>query len=87
MTNAIGIIAGIFTSVSLLPQLIKMIKEQKAGDISVWMFVILLLGLALWVTYGIQKEDWPIIITNSFSFVANVTILILNIIFKAKGHK
>ncbi|RYE26023.1 MAG: hypothetical protein EOP51_02005 [Sphingobacteriales bacterium] len=84
MSNYIGIIAGVFISVSLLPQLIKMIKEKKPGDISVWMFLILLVGLALWVVYGIQKEDWAITITNGFSFLVNSVILFLNIWFKKR---
>jgi MtN3 and saliva related transmembrane protein len=34
--QVIGIIAGVCTSISLLPQLIKTIKEKKDGDILVW---------------------------------------------------
>ena len=67
-TQWIGIAAGVLTSVSMLPQLIKIIKEKKAGDVSVVMLLVLIGGLALWAVYGFMKEDWPIIITNSFSF-------------------
>lgn len=73
----IGISAGIFTSFSMLPQLMKMIKEKKVDDISVVMLLILLTGLALWVYYGILREDWPIILTNSFSFLLNGIIIVL----------
>lgn len=84
MNYLIGIIAGVFTSMSLLPQLIKMIKERKPGDISILMFVILVIGLGLWVAYGIGKEDWPIIITNSFSCLVNIAILCLNVYYKKR---
>jgi len=50
-TQVIGIIAGICTGVSLLPQLIKIIKEKKADDISWFMLFILLTGLA---GYGME---------------------------------
>lgn len=78
----IGIVAGICTGVSLLPQLIKIIKEKKADDISFFMLFILMAGLAGWVWYGILKEDFPIIITNSFSFLMNCAIIFFRIKYR-----
>lgn len=74
----IGIGAGICTGVSLLPQLIKIMKEKRADGTSAGMLIILLAGLAGWITYGILKNDFPIIVTNSFSLVINVWIMILS---------
>jgi MtN3 and saliva related transmembrane protein len=78
-----GITAGIFTGISLVPQLIKIIKEKDGEDISVAMLVILLIGLMLWVCYGILKKDYPIIITNGFSFIVNLAIIWLRFYFKS----
>jgi len=83
-TQLIGIIAGICTGISMLPQLIKIIKEKKANDISWFMLFILLGGLAGWVWYGILKEDYPIIITNSFSFLVNVAIIFFTIRYRKR---
>ncbi len=77
LTQIIGIVAGILTATSLIPQLIKILKEKKADDVSPLMLIILLAGLGLWATYGIMKTDWPIIVTNSFSFLLNTVVLIL----------
>jgi MtN3 and saliva related transmembrane protein len=82
ITNYIGIGAGICTAISMLPQLIKIIRERKAGDISYGMLIILLAGLAGWVWYGILKEDYPIVITNSFSFLVNSLILFFTARFR-----
>ena len=82
ITSIIGIAAGICTSVSLLPQLFKIIKEKKAEAISYFMLFILLTGLALWVWYGIMQEDYPIIVTNSFSFIVNALVIIFTIRYK-----
>jgi MtN3 and saliva related transmembrane protein len=68
--------------VSLLPQLIKLIKEKKAEDISLFYLIILLCGLILWIIYGVRKEDLPIIITNAVSLVINVMVLILGAKYK-----
>ena len=83
-TQIIGFIAGIFTGISLLPQLIKIIKEKKTEDISTWMLLRLMGGLALWITYGVLINNLPIIITNSFSMVVNVLITFLRFRFKKK---
>ena len=80
-TQWFGIAAGIMTAVSMLPQLIKIIKGKKADDVSVIMLMVLIVGLGLWVVYGFMREDWPIILTNSFSFLLNLLVLTLRIKF------
>jgi MtN3 and saliva related transmembrane protein len=75
----IGLVAGILTSSSLLPQLIKTIKLRKAEEVSPFMFVLLLLGTGLWTYYGVLREDFPIIATNGFSFSLNIFMIILKI--------
>jgi MtN3 and saliva related transmembrane protein len=81
-TGIIGVVAGLFTACSLLPQLIKIIKEKRVEDLSTGMFVTLMLGLMLWVIYGIRRDDLPIIATNCFSLLLNVCILILRFKYK-----
>ena len=78
----VGLIAGVFTSVSSIPQLIKIIKEKKVEDLSVGMVIVLISGIAIWVYYGILRNDWPVILTNSFSFIINIILLILYKIYK-----
>lgn len=77
ITEVVGITAGIFTGASMLPQVIKMFKEKKASQVSVFMLVILIAGLCGWVWYGFLKEDWPIIATNLFSLALNLLMLFL----------
>ena len=79
----IGIGAGVFTAISLLPQLFKIIKEKKADDISYFMLFILLAGLCGWIWYGLLKKDYPLIITNSFSLLVNLLIIVFSIRYKS----
>jgi MtN3 and saliva related transmembrane protein len=78
----IGITAGILTGISLLPQLLKILREKKAEDISIPMLFILFAGLALWITYGVMIEDLPLIITNSFSLLLNSLIIVFSLKYK-----
>lgn len=73
--NILGIAAGILTSVSMIPQLIKVIREKDVKDISLIMLLILISGLSLWVWYGIKKDELPIILSNSFAVLVNVSLL------------
>jgi MtN3 and saliva related transmembrane protein len=84
LESTIGISASIFTAVASIPQLVKIINEKKADDLSAVMLVVLLTGLALWIYYGILKKDWILIFANSFSFLLNFSVLVLSLIFKKK---
>ena len=83
-TQILGFIAGIFTGISLLPQLIKIIKEKKTEAISTWMLLILMGGLALWISYGVLINNLPIIITNAFSLLINIAIIFVRYRFRNK---
>ena len=74
--------ASIGTAVSLVPQLLKLVKEKKADNISLGMMAILFAGLGLWVYYGILKKDWIIIISNSFSFIINLILGLFAVKYK-----
>lgn len=76
----LGMVAGILTAVSLIPQLIKMLKEKKYDSVSPVMLLVLLAGQGLWIAYGIFRDDWPIIGTNAFSSLVNIVILTLRLI-------
>ena len=82
ISSYVGIGAGVFTALSLVPQLIKIIREKKAENISYLMLAILLTGLGGWIWYGILKDDLPIIITNAFSFINNILVIIFSAKYK-----
>jgi len=67
----IGIIAGLLTSISMLPQLLKIIKQKKAKEVSLSMLTVLTSGNILWTVYGFMRDDWPIIVTNFISITIN----------------
>ncbi|AZI54840.1 hypothetical protein EIB75_06090 [Epilithonimonas vandammei] len=83
--EVLGLVAGGITSVAMMPQLIKVIKEKNTEDISVVMLLVLITGLSLWVWYGILQNELPIILSNSFSVLVNITLLICCMMFKKKS--
>lgn len=85
--NVIGTAAGILTSAAMLPQLIKVIRTRETADLSVFTLGVLLAGVSLWVYYGMMKNELPIIISNAFSVLVNVALLICLLIFRERAKK
>ncbi|RYY98246.1 MAG: hypothetical protein EOO11_08655 [Chitinophagaceae bacterium] len=81
-TQIVGIVAGILTASSLLPQVIKTLKEKKAAEVSIGMLITLMLGVALWIVYGFLRDDLPIIVTNCFSLLVNLTMIGLRLKYR-----
>lgn len=82
--EAIGYLAGILTTLAILPQIVRAWRTKKVDDISPKMFIILTLGVGLWVIYGVLKEALPIIIFNGISFLLNFSMLGLRLIYAKK---
>lgn len=78
----IGIAAGTFTSAAMLPQLIKVIKTKETADLSITMICVLIAGVSLWVYYGFLQNEIPIILSNAFSVLVNLTLLIFWFVFR-----
>ena len=76
--SIIGILAAVFTTVANIPQTYTIIREKSTDHISVATYFILLTGTLLWTTYGILKNDWPLILTNGFTSMTSLIIIILN---------
>ncbi len=73
----IGVIAAICTTSGFIPQIIKGIRTKKLEDISPVMYFLLLLGLSLWLVYGIHLKDMIIIGANGTAILFSIAILIL----------
>jgi MtN3 and saliva related transmembrane protein len=75
-----GYAAALCTTGAYIPQVVRVWRTRSTHDISLKMFLVLVTGLALWLTYGIWRGEVPIIIANG------VTLLLASIIlfFKVK---
>ena len=80
----IGIFATFFTLWSTVPQIRKVLRTKEADDVSKWLIISLILGLSLWVVYGIIKSDAIIAGSNSIGVSLNIVLLLLK--FKYSRH-
>ncbi len=79
----IGIIAGLLIIVSFIPQLFTIIKNRSARDISIAMYLLLLVAQILWMVYGILKSDLQIIATNAITAFLTILIIGLSLYFNS----
>ena len=80
--DAIGLFAGACVTISTVPQMLNVWKTKKVKQISLRMFGTLTFGIAIWVVYGILKNDLPIIITNSISLILNLIMVYFILYFE-----
>ncbi len=78
----IGLVAGVLTTVSFLPQVIKTYKSRSAKDLSLVMFSLFAMGVLLWLVYGIAINKTPIIVANSVTLVLAILLLGFKLKFK-----
>lgn len=73
----IGISATFFSLWSTVPQIRKSLRTKKTDDVSKWLIISLIVGLSLWVLYGIVKGDIVIAVANAIGVTLNVILLVL----------
>jgi MtN3 and saliva related transmembrane protein len=79
--DIIGYTAATMTTISFLPQLVRVIKLRTARDISLGMFLIFSAGTFCWLVYGVLSHSKPVWMANAVTFVLSVSILVLKLRF------
>jgi MtN3 and saliva related transmembrane protein len=77
--NLIGFAAATLTTLAFIPQTLKSWRTRNLAGISLTMYSLFTLGVALWLIYGIFLESWPIIIANAITLVLAGTVLFLKL--------
>ena len=77
----LGYLAGFLTTISLVPQVIKIWKTKSADDFSLAMLLIWCTGISCWTAYGILINAKPIIFWNLSTLLLAGSILAMKIKF------
>jgi MtN3 and saliva related transmembrane protein len=74
-----GYAAAVCTTSAYVPQVLRVWRTRSTKDISLKMFLVLVTGLSLWLTYGIWRGEMPLIIANGITLMLASTILYFKI--------
>ncbi len=83
---ALGLAAGLCTSLSFVPQVLKAWREGDTEAISKRMYVVTVTAFDLWISYGVVIGAMPLIVFNSLSLALSGTILFLKIRNDRRGE-
>lgn len=79
MTDAIGIVAALLTTLSFVPQAILVIRTRQTAGISLTMYSMFTLGVAVWLIYGVLIGSLPVILSNIVTLALASIILTIKI--------
>ena len=79
MIETIGTVAALITTLCWIPQALRVIRTRDTRAISVWAQGSLLVGIVLWVIYGVALGSQPVIWANAVSFCLIGTIFALKL--------
>ena len=82
----IGYAAAFCTTSDFLPQVLRVWRTHSTRDISLRMFLVLVTGLCLWLTYGFWKGELPIIVANGATLVLAGTILFFKLRYRNQSQ-
>jgi MtN3 and saliva related transmembrane protein len=80
--DLLGLAAGGLTTVSFLPQVLKIWRTKSAEDVSLTMFGLFSLGVLLWLSYGILVGSLPIVAANAVTLVLALIVIALKVRFR-----
>jgi len=75
-SEILGLVGGFFTTFAVVPQIMRVYKLKSAREISILYNTMMLLGILIWLAYGIILDLVPIVIWNIIGAVLVLLLLL-----------
>ena len=82
ISDWIGTFAAFLTTSSFVPQAWHTFRTRDVSGISLGMYSLFTVGVALWLVYGILLVAWPIIIANVITTSLALAILVMKLRYR-----
>ena len=73
----VGLIAASFTTLAFVPQVFKIWKNRNISGVSISMYVIMLMGISMWLFYGFLIKSLAVIVANIVTGLLQLFIVTL----------
>ena len=77
--SIIGILAGILILSGWIPQIAKGYRTKKLDDVSSYLMILIFVGAALWLIYGLALDDVYIMGVNIAAMFLTMTVLAMKL--------
>lgn len=78
-SDLIGYAAATLTTAAFVPQAWLIWRSRRVDGVSLGMYSIFTLGVALWLVYSVLIASWPMIAANSITLLLALFILLMKI--------
>ncbi|MBC7214277.1 MAG: SemiSWEET transporter [Burkholderiaceae bacterium] len=78
-TDWIGYLAATLTTCSFVPQALHTFRTRDVRGISLGMYAVFTVGIALWLVYGLLLQAWPLVVANAVTLALAGAILAMKI--------
>lgn len=82
LSDWIGTLAACLTTASFVPQAWHTFRTRDVSGISLGMYSLFTVGVALWLVYGILLVAWPIIMANLITTSLALAILVMKLRYR-----
>lgn len=79
--DLVGSLAAFLTTLSFLPQAWLSFKTRDVSGVSLAMYSVFTVGVALWLVYGVLLSAWPIVIANVITLALALAILGMKLLY------
>ena len=86
-TDAIGYAAAALTTCSFVPQAVHTFRTRDVSGISLGMYSVFTVGIALWLLYGWLARSWPIVLANAITLALACAILGMRLLYRGAPAK
>jgi MtN3 and saliva related transmembrane protein len=87
LPDMIGYLAATLTTASFVPQALLTLRTRNVSGISLSMYSVFTVGVALWLVYGITLGELPIVIANALTLALAATILTMKILVEREQRQ
>lgn len=82
----IGFLAAVLTTLAFIPQAVMVRRTSDTRSISLGMYSLFVIGIFLWLVYGIAVNSYPLIAANIVTFFMAAYILCRKLINVRTGR-
>ena len=75
----VGYCAAVITTCSFAPQAWLTFRTRDVRGISLGMYSVFTVGVALWLAYGLMMQAWPIVAANAVTLALALAILTMKL--------
>ena len=74
--ETLAVITGVVSSFAMIPQVYRIFRRKSAKDLSIWTYAYMLAAGAIWVLYGLDIQNFPIVISNLIGTLAMIAVVV-----------